>query len=140
MKYRNGGFTVIELMIVVAIIALLAVALLPNLVGARNSSNDAAITAVLTRAAQAEEMYYTRCDNYYVDNSNTCKSGENASDVWTKRVAFKSPTNVAVSFKPPENGADITANYCVQAYHTSDPSRIFKVTLGNSPILGACGS
>ena len=50
---RRSGFTVIELMIVVAVIALLAVALLPNLTGARTSANITAVHAVLTRAAVA---------------------------------------------------------------------------------------
>src|ERR1700733_8350568 len=57
---RNGerGFTLIELMIVVAIIAILAGILIPNFVNARSQAQTAACESNLRAIATALELYY----------------------------------------------------------------------------------
>ncbi|HLD41000.1 MAG TPA: prepilin-type N-terminal cleavage/methylation domain-containing protein, partial [Candidatus Omnitrophota bacterium] len=45
MLNRKSGFTLVEIMIVVAIIALLAAVAIPNLLGAKKSANQAAAKA-----------------------------------------------------------------------------------------------
>ena len=54
---RNKGFTLIELMIVVAIIAIIAAIAIPNLLGARRSANEAAAIANLRTVSTACEQF-----------------------------------------------------------------------------------
>ncbi len=60
---KRKGFTLVEIMIVVAIIALLASIAIPNLLTARKSANDAAAKAEL-------QTIQTAIENYAIDNGN----------------------------------------------------------------------
>jgi len=134
MRNARQGFTVIELMIVVAVIALLAVALLPNLTGAQRSANISAVESVLTRAASAQQMFYTRCHTYWPTTETECTdTGENPEDVWDNIVQFDHPNNIPVTFVEGD-----TADFCVEAYHTADASRVYHITLGQTAKAGEC--
>lgn len=69
------GFTLIEMMIVVAIIAILVTILVPNLMRARAQAQTAACESNLKEIATALELYETDHDAYpasgNVDSSNT---------------------------------------------------------------------
>lgn len=56
---RRKGFTLIELMIVIAIIAILAAILVPNFLRARNQGNVTACKSNLKNMGTALEMYST---------------------------------------------------------------------------------
>jgi len=64
---RSGGFTLIELMIVIAIIAIIAAIALPNLVSSRISANETATIATLrtftSAQAQFQQAAYADVDN-----------------------------------------------------------------------------
>jgi len=68
------GFTLVEIMIVVAIIALLAAIAVPNLLTARRSANDAATQAEL-RTLQ------TSLENYAIDNNGNYSTGNAEADM-----------------------------------------------------------
>lgn len=56
-KFSKKGFTLVELMIVVAIIGLLVAIAIPNLLRARMNSNDAAVQGDLRAFSTAAESY-----------------------------------------------------------------------------------
>jgi prepilin-type N-terminal cleavage/methylation domain-containing protein len=54
---KNSGFTLIELMIVIAIIAIIAAIAIPNLIEARKGSNEAAAIGALRTMVTAQSLF-----------------------------------------------------------------------------------
>ena len=57
MQRRVGGFTLIELMIVIAIIAIIAAIAIPNLLEARKHGNEAAAVGALKTISTCQALY-----------------------------------------------------------------------------------
>lgn len=69
-KNNRSGFTLVEIMIVVAIIALLAAVGIPSLLGARRSANEAAANANVKTLCSELEVYAAGAvgnGSYYAD-------------------------------------------------------------------------
>jgi type IV pilus assembly protein PilA len=62
---NRKGFTLVEIMIVVAIIALLAAIAIPNLLQARRTANDAAAKATIRSLSTAAEVFATSHSGVY---------------------------------------------------------------------------
>lgn len=67
MNRKRSGFTLVEIMIVVAIIALLAAIAIPNLLRARVNANDASAQATLRTIATACESFSAANNGDYPD-------------------------------------------------------------------------
>ena len=64
MMIKKGGFTLVELMIVLAIIAIIAAFAIPNLMKSRMSANEAGAIGVLRTLVTAEATYMNRWNRY----------------------------------------------------------------------------
>src|SRR2546421_2010277 len=77
---REEGFTLIELMVVVLIIAILIAIAIPTFLGARKRANDRAAQSNLRNALTAEKTYFT--DNQKYSNVSADLSSVEGSLKW----------------------------------------------------------
>lgn len=102
-KKDESGFTLIELMIVIAIIGILAAIAIPQFSAYRTRSYNSAAEADLRNAATAQEAYY-------VDNQ-TYKTGP--TNLIGATYGFYTSQNVTVS------GNATADRYSMTAFHSS---------------------
>ncbi|MBI2104231.1 MAG: prepilin-type N-terminal cleavage/methylation domain-containing protein [Candidatus Omnitrophica bacterium] len=96
---REGGFTLVEIMIVVAIIALLAAIAIPNVLRGRTSANEAAAVGNLRALVSSLEMYRSVTNSY--------------PDAWQADMY----TNANPDFGPPSFNLNLAAAQTVQGYN-----------------------
>ena len=103
MMRKNEGFTLIELMIVIAIIGILAAIAIPQFSAYRTRSYNSAAEADLRNAATAQEAYYV--DNQTYKTPPTSLIGST--------YGFYTSANVSVG------GGAGSQQYTMTAYHSS---------------------
>jgi type IV pilus assembly protein PilE len=99
-----AGFTLIELMITVAIIGILAAIALPSYQSYVARANRAAATAQLAQAAQYLQRFYAANDNYSIDRAN-------ANTVWVVMPAAlrRAPSEGAQMYEISDTGGNASA-------------------------------
>lgn len=86
LRCSNWGFTLLELLIVIAIIGLLAAVLIPNLIAGRARANDTAAAGCAKQIATGQEMVFIDSGAYAVSldslNAATDGTASNCGATW----------------------------------------------------------
>lgn len=93
--WKNKGFTLVELMIVVAIIGILAAIAYPSYVQYLQKSRRAEARAALSGAVQALERYYTERNTYATATLGTGGIFPNTSEHGFYTLTLVTPTSTS---------------------------------------------
>ena len=74
-RSRKGGFTLIEMLVVIAIIAILTGIIITGLVGSKAKARDAKRASDLSQIALALEQFFDRCDVYPANITDLNQTG-----------------------------------------------------------------
>ena len=137
------GFTLIELMIVVAIIAILAGILIPNFVNARAQAQTAACESNLRSIATALELYYADNQTYPASNSvspaNLAKNGVFYLNNTPKDPAATDPTALYAFTSTPQTGSG-AAGYTITCPGVHLGSTLAKLQPSGGTTGTVCGA
>jgi type II secretion system protein G len=121
------GFTLIEMMIVVAIIAILVSILVPNFIRARAQAQTAACEANLKEIATALELYET--DNDHYPNSGTVNASNTDLAPYLKQTPVDPAAGPGAYYTfTVSNGTTSTAAYTIVCPGVHDPGTLQNIT------------
>jgi type II secretion system protein G len=120
---KQGGFTLLELLIVIVIIGLLAVLIIPNLASGPARARDSQRKSDLRNIKTAMETYYND-NNTYPDPTNWKADLAPASNPYIKTVPQDPKTKTDYTYTPAPSGCDETTTPCA--------SYVLQATLENT--------
>jgi type IV pilus assembly protein PilA len=98
----DEGFTLIELMVVLLIIAILMAIAIPTFLGARNTANARAAQSNLTNALTAEQTYWTNNQTFGAISLSADEPAFSWETAWTTSV--NTANEILVSKQDQQNG------------------------------------
>jgi type II secretion system protein G len=130
------GFTLVEILVVIGIIGLLAVFLVPNLLGARDRAKEAAVKGVMHSAQLAIEAYQMENDVYPMGTSvpleSLCKNylmaGGYIADVPKNPFTGQKYTDADLAGKIVYNYNSASDGYTLVGYKRNGISKLLELT------------
>jgi type II secretion system protein G len=139
----ESGFTLIELMIVVAIIAILAGILIPNFVNARAQAQTSACESNLRAIATAMELYYA--DNQRYPDPGNVPDALNTTTVTYLNNTPRDPADAGVTpgkytFTQPTGDGQSYLIACPGTHAASTLAKLNKDNGSGTGSAGLCGA
>ncbi len=116
---KNNGFTLIELMIVIAIIAILAAILVPNFVRARGQGHVTACKSNLKNIGTACEMYATDNSGRYPTTLDSLTAGTVGGYLKTIPTCPAAGADTYTSAYTVTSNPDVFTVYCSGSNHAA---------------------
>jgi type II secretion system protein G len=115
LRRKEGGFTLIELMIVIAIIGLLIAIVIPDLLKTREMSEVESCKASLRGVQSALELYYTHYKYYPEDMKSLITEGylgeKSDLDPWSKAFEYLPVKGTGTADVSGSTGTKTASNY-----------------------------
>lgn len=122
-RAARRGVTLLEMMVVLAIIGITMTILLPNFFGATDRVRDSQLNAALIRGGQAQERYATAYEVYW-------RSGR-----FQDLFAFGLELDAGITLHVVSATA---STYCMEAFATADSARRFSLVAGEGIVQSTC--
>jgi type IV pilus assembly protein PilA len=142
-RRRKAGFSLIELLIVIAIILIILAVALPKLTSARKYAQEMAAVKAITTVHTAETQYYSQYGAYATSLAQlgppvNGAPGANGAELIDKELAAGEKGNFKFSLQPTQTGYALTAvptQYGTSGNHTyfSDQSMSIHQHNGQEP-------
>jgi type IV pilus assembly protein PilA len=134
---EDQGFTLIELMVVVLIIAILLAIAIPTFLGARNTANSRAAQSNLRNALTAEQTTWTNNQAFSADVSTTGMQAIESGINWTTGAPGTStPNQVSVAVGSLTSG---TANAVVELQAQGKDGNCYTIVQSNDATTSFTG-